>query len=451
MLNRDKLPDAAFAFVGKIGEHKFKLLKHHMDLVKDPNDHNTVDKTLLIACLNMLKQAPLSIEQKNSIEEHLMEHAKALNLIVNEETGNKIINQQSGGKDGNANINLDNVNDKLVFPEDPQLTPDVGTVSGNPDPEEEKDGKKEVVKDQNDLVVTSPNKDKSATSTDKNKGKTNKKSGKRKSVYSSVKSGGIVTDNESFAIVKEVDEKATKIKIRSFSKKQLNKDNLTVLITESEGNPLDFDKIVLVDTLSQSNVGDISPKKTGIEKMENEDATSNDPSVLILDNNEKLVDNPNKDKFGKQSLIVKNDALTEEGKAFIRQATVKAFANKSISEFEIKKFGSKEMLDVIFDTEFGKMFLGLDIFRGSNDKVVRVDLLGSLDGAILEDVSKLLLDLSKDVEKSSSGAKLDSCVSQVKKSEIDKFVKDNGREPTAEEKKNMESSAFAICTKSVGK
>lgn len=47
-------------------------------------------------------------------------------------------------------------------------------------------------------------------------------------------------------------------------------------------------------------------------------------------------------------------------------------------------------------------------------------------------------------------AKLDRCVVQVKKSFIDKYVKKNGKQPSAKKKKEFTSRAFAVCTK-VGK
>jgi hypothetical protein len=49
-------------------------------------------------------------------------------------------------------------------------------------------------------------------------------------------------------------------------------------------------------------------------------------------------------------------------------------------------------------------------------------------------------------------AKFDRCVTQVKKSFADKYVKENGKQPGAKKKKEKEisSRAFAVCTK-VGK
>lgn len=42
-------------------------------------------------------------------------------------------------------------------------------------------------------------------------------------------------------------------------------------------------------------------------------------------------------------------------------------------------------------------------------------------------------------------AKLDRCVTQVKKRFVDKYVKDNGKQPSAKKKKEFESSAWGIC------
>ena len=44
-------------------------------------------------------------------------------------------------------------------------------------------------------------------------------------------------------------------------------------------------------------------------------------------------------------------------------------------------------------------------------------------------------------------AKFDRCVTQVKKSFVDKYVKKNGKQPSAKKKKEFSSSAFAVCTK----
>jgi len=43
-------------------------------------------------------------------------------------------------------------------------------------------------------------------------------------------------------------------------------------------------------------------------------------------------------------------------------------------------------------------------------------------------------------------AKLDRCVKQVLKQKVDKFVKDNSKQPSKAQKDKMRSSAFAICT-----
>ena len=42
-------------------------------------------------------------------------------------------------------------------------------------------------------------------------------------------------------------------------------------------------------------------------------------------------------------------------------------------------------------------------------------------------------------------AKLDRCVKKVLKQKTDKFVKDNGKQPSEKQKDKMRSSAFAIC------
>ena len=42
-------------------------------------------------------------------------------------------------------------------------------------------------------------------------------------------------------------------------------------------------------------------------------------------------------------------------------------------------------------------------------------------------------------------AKLDRCVTKVKKSFVDKYVKKNGKQPSVKLKKKYENSAWAIC------
>ena len=52
--------------------------------------------------------------------------------------------------------------------------------------------------------------------------------------------------------------------------------------------------------------------------------------------------------------------------------------------------------------------------------------------------------------KTAAGAKLERCVAEVTQKNIDAFKKKHGREPTKKERQNLESSAWAICRKSVG-
>lgn len=42
-------------------------------------------------------------------------------------------------------------------------------------------------------------------------------------------------------------------------------------------------------------------------------------------------------------------------------------------------------------------------------------------------------------------AKLDKCVKSVMKQKMDKFIKDNGKQPSKAQRDKMRSSAFAIC------
>jgi hypothetical protein len=47
-------------------------------------------------------------------------------------------------------------------------------------------------------------------------------------------------------------------------------------------------------------------------------------------------------------------------------------------------------------------------------------------------------------------AKMDRCVTKVTKSFVDKYVKKNGKQPSAKKRKEFKSSAYGVCT-NVGK
>lgn len=124
-MDRKLLPDAAFAFIGKIGVSDFRLLRHHNENVKDINDSNTVDDKLLEICLSAINQLP-EIIGKDKIEEikkHLETHAKDRRLIVNEETAKLRINQQDTGE--TATIENVNRTEESIDEEDIVTTSDV--------------------------------------------------------------------------------------------------------------------------------------------------------------------------------------------------------------------------------------------------------------------------------------------------------------------------------------
>lgn len=111
-MDRNKAPEAAFAYVAEFNGVKFKLGRHHkLDDVRDGTEHDTVDTRLLAFALRTLDQYPISDEEKQKVRQHLKEHdfaiAKDPNRVAvedDEDKADKIINQQSGGRDGNDTL-----------------------------------------------------------------------------------------------------------------------------------------------------------------------------------------------------------------------------------------------------------------------------------------------------------------------------------------------------------
>lgn len=149
--------------------------------------------------------------------------------------------------------------------------------------------------------------------------------------------------------------------------------------------------------------------------------------------------------------------LTEVGKKFLKQKFDDAIAGKAVAKIQsIDKLGSRELMELKLgdDNEF-PFFVLLEVFRDSNDKVQGIELFNHrLPVDTFKDIAKFLRDLAKegpekskssdsDPEAAVAGAKLERCVAKVKKQLTDKASK-----PISDKKrKEIESSAFAICRK----
>lgn len=150
MSNRNSSPNAAFAYTGKIGGIDFKLLRHHkLDAVKDGNDHESVDKGLLIAALRMVDQVPVTAAEREEIRKHLNAHASFFQLDLAEDgVAARILNQQSAGMPQRGDAEVNRVeNDGSFFEPPVELTPKTSTQA-------------KVVLDDGDKPVDNPNKDK---------------------------------------------------------------------------------------------------------------------------------------------------------------------------------------------------------------------------------------------------------------------------------------------------
>jgi hypothetical protein len=535
--DRNSSPDAAFAFVGKIGDKTFKLLRHHnLDTVRDGTEHDTVDKTLLVAGLRMIKQVPVGDEKKEQIRAHLMEHAIAFRLDINEESARKLINQQLGGPSGNDSLNAPDVNGKKSLPEDPQMGPaDLPKPGTNPGPGPEEMSKKKVVQTDEEKEVNNPaaNDDARASAAegdeesteeeeeseakvyngDKKKKKGNQTKAQQKltttradghthtvsegasktsvnnghshsvtrrngrivigradghthSVSANASVGDFVSikDSDEIGIIIKIDDTSASIRLSNDDEKVIDISHIVVLVRDTIGdNPKSLkivnsrdtvDAIATVMPVSQPRK--VMPKKTGLPKNENEDTTSNKPTRIVLDRDEKLIENPNKDKFGRQSLISDVSSITKEGKDFIIQRLNEALDNKVVARIEnIDKLGSIEFMSVTLgeDKDF-PITLMVEVARDSEDKVAAIRILNeSIPGDALADFAKFLRGLLKSTSSdlAKAGAKFERCVRDVTKRRVEQFRKRRGRAPNTKERKELESSAFAICTESVGR
>jgi len=182
--------------------------------------------------------------------------------------------------------------------------------------------------------------------------------------------------------------------------------------------------------------------------------------VFLADDQEKLTENPNKDKVGKAALLyVTIDDLTEEGRKLILKRFGDALNNKIEAKIQsVEKIGSVDFITVKLgdDKEF-PMHVMMDVMRDGEGKVLRVRILNeSLPATILADFAQFLNKLSKEsakasVDQATAPAKLERCVAKVLPQRVANFKKRKGRAPNAKEMKQLESSAFAICQASLKK
>lgn len=135
MANRNTAPDAAFAHVMEVHGNKFKLLRHHyLDRVRDGNEHDTVDPTMLSFSLRMIDQAPVSDEVREEIRTHLRTHDVALadknepapqpnDTIISDvnrqqlekdpDMARRLVGNDDEGPDGNQNLKNPRIDMKL--------------------------------------------------------------------------------------------------------------------------------------------------------------------------------------------------------------------------------------------------------------------------------------------------------------------------------------------------
>ena len=122
-MSRDKITNAAFAHIMNINDVEYKLLRHHnITTVKHELDHESVDIALLKLCCYLVDQVPVSDGERDKISLHLYEHAKAMNLqledIWSDETKRRIANLYNPSQADNP-INNESLNVRDgSFPDD---------------------------------------------------------------------------------------------------------------------------------------------------------------------------------------------------------------------------------------------------------------------------------------------------------------------------------------------
>jgi hypothetical protein len=144
------------------------------------------------------------------------------------------------------------------------------------------------------------------------------------------------------------------------------------------------------------------------------------------------------------------EQITPDGRAYFSDLFDRAVAGKAVAKVEsIDKLGSRELIDLKITDGPMTFYVMVEVFRDGDDKVVGVRMLQeNLPVEVLKDFAGFLRNLAKEapaVEKAEASEKLDRCVAKVKKQLTEKYRKKTGKEPSEKKRKEIESSAFAIC------
>lgn len=147
--------------------------------------------------------------------------------------------------------------------------------------------------------------------------------------------------------------------------------------------------------------------------------------------------------------------VTHDGHAYFKDLFDRTFAGKAVAKVEsIDKLGSRELIDLKITDGPMTFFVMVEVFRDGDGKVNGVRMLQeNLPVETLKDFAGFLRNLAKEApqksesnyEATTAGEKLERCVASVKRDLTEKFRERNGKAPNAEQKKDIESSAFAIC------
>jgi hypothetical protein len=152
--------------------------------------------------------------------------------------------------------------------------------------------------------------------------------------------------------------------------------------------------------------------------------------------------------------LCSTNQLTEEGRKFIKQKFNDAVYGRAVAKvISVDKLGQTDLVALrLGDNEEFPFTIALEIMRDGDGKPELIRMLNEiLPVEFLADFAKFLTKLAKEGKAKASldcvcaGEKLERCVSQVVDKKVSEFVKENGKQPSTEQRKKMRSSAFAIC------
>jgi len=479
-MDRNAYPDCAFAYVGKINGYDFKLFRHHTEKAKNGNDHDTVNPTLLRACIRTVNTLPIDNSTKVEIKAHLLMHAASIFKLdtSDPETAIKILSQQDGGSPEVANKNLTKTEHEVVEP--PMVAND---DKNSPNKAGQATAQEDLAKAGKVLpgaeeVVPSPEKAGSdkplADSEPYSTGKTIDVDNAEKLINNPN------TDKVGKASVTEEEDKK---KVNEAVKKHKKSKKKRLKRSTYSANDLVLSKSGIIGIVNE--IKDEKPIVTAIKNGEpiteefellaqtEADLKSTSGGIIFLDNAEHLIGSPNQDKVGKASFskLVLAENLTEVGRKLVINRFAAALKGKTIAKIQkVTKVASVEMVDILIGDKDYPMYFMVNVTRNGEGKVTSVKILNeSLPGEALEDFAKFLKDLSTEaydpyVEKvetakadiipdlATAPAKLEKCTKDVLADKVKKYKeKHGGKDPSEKERKAMESSAYAICTASLKK